>query len=312
MYTSKNGIIDELRRQFKYGGIIQKLIFINIGVFLIINIMRVGLFLIGLQDSAIIPEFMRIISMPINPSELLWKPWTILSYMFVHKGFMHILFNMLYLYWFGRILADLGGEKRILPVYFLGGIIGAIFALLSLNFLPAYSMYPNSGTMIGASAAVMAIATAAAAIAPEYELRLFLFGRVKLKYFVLVLVLLDVFFLPSMNNSGGHLAHIGGALTGLFMIYGYKRGYDVFAPMNRIFDWFVVMNPFKKKSHISVIKGKGKTVETTAKSKGFTTNQKQKTDDTEEKLNEILEKIREGGYETLSEKEKRFLAEYGK
>ena len=188
-----SSIWDDVKQQFSYGNMIIRLIIVNVSIFLVINLMKVFLHHGGAPDNWYdrILGWFKISS---DPLEVIMHPWSIFTHMFMHVDFWHILWNMLFLYWFGRILGDLLGDKRILPIYVLGGLAGALAFFLSVNLLP----YGSGGThtALGASAGIMAIVVAAGMIAPEYNLRLILLGDVKLKYIVNPSVLETITKLP--------------------------------------------------------------------------------------------------------------------
>ena len=197
-------IIDDIKVSFRSGNMITRLIIINVAIFAITAL-----------TNAFAPSFyqgilVHWIAVPGDPISLLFKPWTILTYMFVHGGLGHIFWNMLILYWFGRIVGDMIGDKHILPIYIVGGLAGAVVYILSYYFLIG-----RVGTyMVGASAAIMALVIIAGRINPEKELRLILIGPVKIKFVILAFILMDLIFIGKDNNTGGHLAHIGGMVMG--------------------------------------------------------------------------------------------------
>jgi hypothetical protein len=236
--------------------------------------------------------------------------------MFLHEGFFHILFNMLLLYWFGRIIGDLLGDHRILALYLLAGLAGNVVYFISANLLN----YTAGGSIaFGASGAVMGVVIASAVLSPEMEMRLLLFGNVKLKYIAAALLLLDIVGIGGMNNTGGHFAHLGGAAFGWFFIRRLQEGDDLSAPVNnfiqKIRDFFRGLSQ-KKKSHnkrgprVAYRNPKSgqhsSRTSKQSKGKGYAAPSDSKVSH-EEKVNGILEKIKESGYENLTEEEKKFL-----
>ncbi|HLN55860.1 MAG TPA: rhomboid family intramembrane serine protease, partial [Bacteroidales bacterium] len=205
------GIWDDIVKNFKSGNNLTKLIYINIAVFLLLAIAAILGFL--LKNQVIVSGTMSVLSVPADLNKLILKPWTLLTYMFTHKDIWHILFNMLWLYWFGRIFLEYLDQRKLVAVYLLGGISGAIMYVASFNIFPAFTGMVSESVAIGASASVLAVVVAISAYVPDYSINMLLLGRLKIKY-----VALGIFILTSVMdfsvNSGGKLAHIGGALFG--------------------------------------------------------------------------------------------------
>ncbi len=286
------GIWDEIKLTFRKGNNLYRLIYINISVFLILAIVSGIGFL--LNNPEISGKALDLISVPASFSALLARPWTLITYMFTHKEVLHILFNMLWLYWFGRIFLEYLDERKLVAVYLLGGISGALVYVLSFNIFPAFAGVVNESVAIGASASVMAIVIAIAAYVPDYVIQLFLFGRIKIKYMAL-----GIFVLTSIMdfsvNSGGKLAHIGGALFGYIYTINLKHGRDMGKGFNRIIDFFVTA--FKPRKKLKVTHKKVATEYEYNKIKA----EHQKV------INSILEKISKGGYDSLTKEEKQIL-----
>ncbi|MEK7254232.1 MAG: rhomboid family intramembrane serine protease, partial [Bacteroidota bacterium] len=247
-----------------------------------------------------------------------WKlnlthPWTFITHIFLHEGFWHILWNMLFLYWFGRIVGDLLGDRRVLPVYLLGGLAGGLtyFAMANIPGLPwGVGMYA-----LGASAAVNATLLTAGKTAPDYNIPLLFFGDVKLKYIVVVFLLLDLISLSWNANSGGAFAHLGGAFMGYIIAVQLQNGRDMTAPVSRILQaissFFTNLfggqsrpkpaqrNPNRQKQKVSRPASGG----------SRPSRQSNDTDELsfQEKLDAILDKIKRSGYDSLSAAEKEFL-----
>lgn len=307
-------IWDDVKQQFSYGNMIIRLIIVNVSIFLIINLMKVFLHHGGAPDNWYdrILGWFKISS---NPLEVLTHPWSIITHMFMHEGFWHILWNMLFLYWFGRILGDLLGDKRILPIYVLGGLAGALAFFVSVNLLP----YGAAGThtALGASAGIMAIVVAAGMIAPDYSLRLILLGDVKLKYIVVAVIVLDLIGTAGDINTGGHFAHLGGALMGYIFISQLQSGRDLSEPLNNFFDRIVnffrsvnepALRP-KRKGPKVVHRNEDKIKNHHQRGKtGHRSDRSKSVDGShQDKLDAILDKIKKEGYDSLSEAEKEFL-----
>ena len=313
-----SSIWDDVKQQFSYGNMIIRLIIVNVAIFLIINLMKV--FLHHGAGTGTTPDwYERILGwfkISSNPLEVLIHPWSVFTHMFMHEGFWHIVWNMLFLYWFGRILGDLLGDKRILPIYVLGGLAGALAFFLSVNLLP----YGGGGThtALGASAGIMAIVVAAGMIAPDYSLRLILLGDVRLKYIVVAVILMDLIGTAGDINTGGHFAHLGGALMGYIFVSQLQAGRDLSEPLNNFFD--KITNLFRRVSEPALRpKRKGpkmvhrnddkiKNRQKSSKTGHRSDRGSQGIDGShQDKLDAILDKIKKEGYESLSEAEKEFL-----
>ena len=286
------GIWDDIKKTFRNGSSLTRLIYINIAVFILINIVALISFL--LNNPEISGKALNLFSVPSSFKVLLVRPWTIITYMFVHKDIWHILFNMLWLYWFGRIFLEYLDQRKLVAVYLLGGIIGAFVYILSFNIFPAFKGVVAESVAIGASASVMAIVIAIAAYVPDYTVQLFLFGRIKIKYMALaIFVLTSLMNFP--DNSGGKLAHIGGAFFGYFYTINLRQGHDIGKGFNRVIDFFVTL--FKPRKKFKVIHKKAATEYEYKKIKT----------EHQARINIILDKISKGGYDSLTKEEKETL-----
>ena len=287
-------IITNIERFFRRKSVLSNLIAINIIIFLLIKIVNVLLLLFNI-DSA---SFIRFFELPASFHEALSHPWTIVTYMFTHLGFLHILFNLLCLYWFGQIFLLFFGPKQLGGLYVLGGIVGGILFILSYNAFPYFQAFIDKSYLIGASASVMAIVFATAFYKKDYEVSLFLFGRVKIIYIALFFFILDLISIGS-NNPGGHIAHIGGALMGLAYAKSYVKGKDLTKVINSVIDGianFFTKKPQKTSSRKQVYKRTETDYE----------YNKRKSDENSE-IDRILDKIKKSGYNSLSENEKKTL-----
>jgi membrane associated rhomboid family serine protease len=286
------GIFDDIKLTFRNGSNLTRLIYINIAVFILITIVAIIGFL--LNNPEISGKALDLFSVPASLNTLLVRPWTLITYMFTHKDIWHILFNMLWLYWFGRIFLEYLDERKLVAVYLLGGICGALVYILSFNIFPAFKGVLADSAAIGASASVMAIVIAIAAYVPDYTVQLFLFGRIKIKYMAM-----GIFVLTSIMdfsiNSGGKLAHIGGAFFGYFYTINLRQGHDIGKGFNRIIDFFVRM--FKPRRILKVTHKKVATEYEYNKNKA----------EHQKLVNKILDKISKGGYDSLTREEKETL-----
>lgn len=280
-----DSLISDIKGQIRHGNMIVRLIFINIFAFLIITL--IGVFTYGGQSSSFSQGTIHFLALPSEVTILIKKPWTIITHMFLHQGFGHLFWNMLILYWFGRIVGDLLGDRRILPLYITGGLSGALFYLIFSNLL-----HPYGGIALGASAAVMCIVMASGFIAPHYKLHLILIGEVKLMYVVAALFIMDIAMIGQNSNAGGHFAHIGGALFGGFYVYSMQNyGVDILSRMSNFFE----NNPFR-----TAAKSPGKIVDLQKKEKKF----QAKSQIPQEEIDRILDKIKKSGYNSLNAEEK--------
>lgn len=280
--------IDEIKKMYQNGSIIIRLIFVNVAVFVLVGIL-------GLLSLVVDFETVRWLAVPADLKVLLYRPWTIISYMFLHYDFMHILFNMLWLYWFGQIFLQYIEQKQLLSVYLLGGISGGLFYIIAYNLFPAFATMIPFSFALGASASVMAVVFATAFYVPDYEVQLFFIGKVKLKFIALFSIVLDLLSIPN-GNAGGHIAHIGGALFGFWFISEYKKGKLITKGFNRILDSFFTF--FKKNSKVKMSYKKTGNVDYDYQNK--------KTSQQED-MNLILEKISKSGYASLTKEEKELL-----
>lgn len=286
------GIWDDIKNTFRHGSSLTRLIYINIAVFLLIILSAVIGFLIN--NPQLSDKVVDLLAVPSSLRALMLRPWTVFTYMFVHKGIWHILFNMLWLYWFGIIFLEYLDQRKLVAVYLLGGISGAAVYILSFNVFPVFTGIVADSVAIGASAAVMAIVIAIAAYVPDYTVHLFLFGRIKIKYMALAIFVLTSVMDFSVN-SGGKLAHMGGALFGYLYTFNLKRGKDLGKRLNHVIDFFVTL--FKPRRNLKVTHKKPVTEYEFNKMKA----------EHQAHINSILEKISKGGYDSLTREEKETL-----
>ncbi|MCD8176430.1 MAG: rhomboid family intramembrane serine protease [Tannerellaceae bacterium] len=288
-------IFTDLKRKFKTGDILTQFIFINTGVFILIRLIDICMVLFNVQASS----YLLYLELPSDPFLLLYRPWTLITYMFIHVDFLHILFNMLWLYWFGKIFMQFFTSRQLGGLYILGGLGGAALYLLSFNLLPYFRAWDGNVYLIGASAAIMAIVFGAAFYNKNLEIRLLLIGRLKLIYLAWFTLLVDLLLLTS-ENAGGHIAHIGGALMGIWFASRMRVGKDLTAPMNRTIDR--VVNLFKPKPKMRVTYKKRET--------DYEYNARRHKENAD--LDAILDKVKRSGYSSLTAEEKRSLFDASK
>ncbi len=287
-------IIDDLKFAYRSGNIVTQFLFINIAVFLALTLIRIfGFFYKANFLGAVMPW----ISGNSDWNIMLHRPWTIITYMFVHESLWHILFNLILLYFAGRIFADLLNAKRFIAVYFMGGIVGFLFYFAAYNLFPVFE--GGRSIIYGASASIIAILVAIATYTPHMELRLVLIGNVKLMYIAIFFVALDVLLLDG-GNTGGRLAHLGGATFGYLYSTALKRGNDWSKIFYAVTDFF--RDLVKPRPKMKVASSNKQAFRTTA---AKPPDRKDKVH--EEKIDSILDKISRSGYESLSKDEKEYL-----
>ncbi|MEQ3662939.1 MAG: rhomboid family intramembrane serine protease [Flavobacterium sp.] len=284
-------ILEDIKSQYRTGGIVQKLIFWNIGLYLLSLVFFYN-FSFGNFN---FPSWLALYS---NFDDFIFSPWTLFSYMFLHAGFLHLLFNMMVLHFSGRLFETYFTQKQLFGLYILGGVFSGI------AFLVAFLVLEKTSVLVGASGAIMALLIATATYAPFMQIRLMLIGVVKLWQVAFVIVLLDLIQLP-LENSGGHLAHLAGALFGFLYIKMLNSGTDVSKLISSIQDFFEnILKPKKKTPFKKVHKNKPNPSATSFTKKEKTMDQK--------KIDDILDRISQSGYDSLTKEEKEFLFKAGK
>ena len=270
-----------------------QLILINVVVYLVLVVFFV------ISTISQFPEFFdiihKVIAIPAPLMEFFQRPWTIITYAFVHDwtGVLHILFNMLFLYWFGKLFVEYLGSDKLVAVYFLGALAGAVAYLIVYNLVPFYEARIPSGGMVGASAAVYAIVVATATLLPDYTFFLLLLGPVRIKYIAAFYIVLS--FLGSVgSNEGGNIAHLGGALIGFVYIKQLQAGVNWGSWITAVIDWCKGL--FTAKPKVKVTYRKEATAAAKKTAKGSSVSQ--------DEIDSILDKISDGGYESLTKEEK--------
>ena len=282
-----------LKYQFARLNIAEKIIVINVAVFLLVRLLT---FLLQLQPWYLESWF----ELPRGFSDFLIHPWSLVTYSFVHGGFMHIFFNMLLLYYVARIFLNYFGPRRFVNVYFLGVMLGGAFFLLAYNLFPAFNA--SQSPLIGASAGVMAVLIFICTYIPRQEVRV-IFFNVKLWQIGVFFVLLDLAFIPLNDNAGGRIAHLGGALLGYLYARKSLEGKDMGAGFSRLLDRLGELFERKKKAPL-------KTVYKKQKAHGEKVDYEKET--RQRKIDKILDKISKSGYDSLTKAEKDFLFTAGK
>jgi membrane associated rhomboid family serine protease len=273
-----------------------QLILINVGVFLVLLVVDLMTWITGTE--ALFSIIYRQFSMPSAFTEFLSRPWTLITYMFAHsmRDIFHILFNMLVLYWFGRLFVEYLGGDKLIALYVLGGLAGGVAYLTLYNFNPGFF---GKAEMVGASGAIYAVVIATAVFMPNYTFYLLFFGPVRIKYIALFYVIISLLYVRQGVNMGGNIAHLGGALMGLIYIKQLQAGVNWGRWITETLSW--VKSLFKPRQTVKV---------TYRKERARYTPQEPSGSIPQEEIDAILDKISEGGYDSLTreEKEKLFRA----
>ncbi len=281
MIGRQESLLDQFRRQ----DIMTKIMIINGLVFLVF---RISSALMSWSSNGLYRWF----ALPDDLLRFATQPWSLLTYSFLHSGFFHLLFNMIWLSFFGRFILNLFPARRFLSLYLLGGIFAGVVYIVSYNIFPAF--LGTSGQLIGASGAVMAVMAFAALYSPNAPIRIF-FISLKLWQLAVVMVLWDLFRLPEMNNAGGLLAHLGGAAFGYYYAKNLQGGRDIGLWFDRFLDLMINLLP--------------KRMPKRTKSKRQSSPQKNNIN--QQKIDIILDKIGQSGYDSLTKEEKDFLFKSG-
>ena len=290
-------IADQIKEQFKLGDNLTKLIYVNVGVYIVMLVLGMISFLITGKAFTFENYILPWLALPSDPFLFITRPWTLFTYMFLHDGFWHLLMNMLVLFFSGRIFLEYLGDRRLLTVFLYGGIAGGMLFFVMYNISPAFTA---AVPMVGASAGVVAVLVAAATYLPNMPVRLFFVLEVKL-WMVAAFAVLTYVAGVTGANSGGHLAHLGGAALGYFFVIQLRKGNDwsigLYKFFNTVEAWFEA-------------KPKMKTVYN-SRSQSSTTSSKPSQSE-QQKMDAILDKISKSGYEKLTKEEKEFLFKFGK
>ncbi len=298
--------IYQIKYFFKHKSILSQLIAINVAVFALVSVFQLFLFLFQINHTENgLFNLTYWLSVPSDFQLLIRRPWAVFTYMFLHEGVFHLLFNMMVLYFGGRLFMEYLSERQLLKTYIFSGLTGALFFILAYNLFPAFTASLSYAMALGASASVLGILFAIATYVPDYYVHLFIIGRVKLKHIALGLIIIDILSIPQ-GNAGGHIAHIGGAFWGFIYAYQLKKGKELFAFFDR-FNWQSLLKPFYKTSKKKPFKKVYKN-EKPMSDEQYNTRKKEEQD----KIDKILDKISKSGYESLSKKEKEILFNHGK
>jgi membrane associated rhomboid family serine protease len=281
------------------------LIYINVAVFFVTALVAIFFQLFNKTGVSVF----SFLELPASFFRFVGRPWSLISYMFMHADFFHLLFNMLWLYWFGMLFLSFFSAKHLRGLYILGGIFGGLLYMLCYNVFPYFHSQVEYSSMVGASASVLAVVIAVAYREPDYSIRLLFFGNIRIKYIALVVVLSDLLFITS-GNAGGHIAHLGGAFAGFGFVVGLNKGIDITSWINRFLDVILVLfnrttwqnkrKPFMKMQRRHSQK---------TKKHDFPGNKKTCSN---VMMDNILDKLRKSGYESLTTEEKKTLFDASK
>lgn len=285
-----DSILNNLKQEFKQGTILNKLIFINVGLFLLFSILGVFSFMFQFNITPIINKFY----LASNAETLIKQPWSFISYMFLHNSLLHLIFNMIWLHFVGKLFLEHLNPKQLLSTYILGGISGGLIFIISYNYIPIFQPFSTNASAVGASASVFAIMMAIATYRPNYNIQLPFLGYIRLKHIALFMIILDILSIPK-SNAGGHIAHLGGALFGFIYVRKLKQGTDYSVYFSVLLE--NISNTFKRKS------GLRKKYKRTRSDHEFNSERVAR----QKEIDKVLEKIANSGYESLDKKEKETL-----
>jgi membrane associated rhomboid family serine protease len=276
------------------------LVTINIIVFLLLMVIKVTYFFFQTEQGVFNAQVVQYFQMPAQLVKLSERPWTILTYMFTHVEIIQVLSNMLWLWAFGFILQELTGNKKLIPVYLYGGLVGGLFFILSNYFIPPLKPLIANASLMGGNAATMAITVATTVLAPNFRFFRNIGGGIPIWVLTVVYVLIDFAGVASMGAAYS-IAHLAGGLAGLVFVYFLRRGYDGSLWMNKLYHWFMnLFNPNKKRDQTSI---REKVFYNADNRKPY----KKTSNITQQRVDEILDKINQKGFHFLTDEEKNIL-----
>ena len=285
--------IDSLLSRYRMSTMLVKIVVVNAVVFVGLRLAAIAGFFAGAPDVSAVLAW---VEMPSALSALMHRPWTVLTYMFAQYDVLHLVFNMLWLYWFGMIFLNLSTGRRLLALYVYGGIAGAALYLLAYNVMPVFN--GMNGVLIGSSGAVIAVVAATAIMAPDYKMYLLLFGGVSLKLLALITIGLDLIGVTGAN-AGGHIAHLGGALAGAVYALALRRGIDITKPFCQVADRVAnAFAPRRRRPSFRPYSGSPHSRPSAPRAGNA---------DDQATLDTILDKIKKSGYSSLTPDERKRL-----
>ena len=282
--------IKKIKEFFKSNDALIGLITVNLAVFVLYHVVRMFYILFAAIQNFPLDQWLAVSS---DIEILVHRPWTLITYMFFHIEIWHLLFNMLCLYWFGRIFRIYFSGWQLVNVYFLGGITGALLFIASYNFFPVFTFH---SVLLGASAGVLAVVLAISFYVPRYTLNMFILGSIRLIYIALVIIVIDIISISTSDNIGGHISHLGGALFGYLFAVNIHKGKDITAWFGRFCAW--TGSFFKPKPNMKVAYKRPPADDWDYNRERY---------ENQQDVDHILDKISKGGYDSLTRKEKETL-----
>ena len=289
--------IDDIKRAYSRQSMLMRLILINVTVIVLLYVLVFGAMLFNVRGETLL----QWVELPSDLSLLLRRPWTLLTYMFLHYDLLHILFNMLWFYWLGRIFMEFFSPKQLSGLYLMGGMGAALLFLLAYNLLPYFA--GQHDFLVGASASVIAVVVATAVYAPDYKIGLLFFGVVSIKWVVFVTVAIYLLGM-GMDDMGAKVAHIGGAIVGAWFALSIKRGHDITRPLNACIDFIVGLFNGRSYKILSFKRKAANRFQTSKDESGTNGSNRQPDEVSEQELDIILGKIKVAGYDALTDEEK--------
>jgi membrane associated rhomboid family serine protease len=306
-----SSIWQDVKGQFSHGNMLTRIIWVNVGGFLLLLLSK--LIMVPIGGFELFEQFKQSLIIGADWKHNLTHPWVFITHTFLHEDLWHLLWNMVGLYWFGRIVGDLLGDRRVLPMYLLSGLVGGLTYFAAANIAEQFGG-GFSPFALGASAAFMGLLTIAGTTAPDYLIHLFILGEVRLKFIVGFFIVLDLVAISNNFNSGGSFGHLGGAFMGFLIAQQLSHGNDWTVPVNRMLDGISaffrnLFSPKRPKPNVAYrnpdLKKQpaGRTERRAARRPADTSDGLSY----QEQLDAILDKIKLTGYDSLSASEKEFL-----
>ncbi|MCQ2350409.1 MAG: rhomboid family intramembrane serine protease [Paludibacteraceae bacterium] len=288
---------------FKHDSYLTRLLYINIGVFIVVGIATAILTVSGNSNSA----WVAFLEMPASVGQFILQPWSIITYMFLHVSFLHLIFNILVLYWFGKLFLEYYTQKQLTSLYIIGGLFGGALYMAGYNLLPYFQDKIENTYLLGASASVMAVIFASVITEPDKKIHLTFIGDIKLKYLGLIFLVIDLMGVGA-TNAGGSMAHLGGAMAGcLFALLITKKGIDICTPINAIIGFFANLGSGNERSFKFRKRPKG-----SASDAEWSAYEAETKKHNNARIDEILDKIKKSGYDSLTPEEKKELFDISK
>ena len=296
-------IISDIWKRFLAENIVGRFIYVNVAVFVLLALLDVLATLFNIVSPALYLKMWT--ELPSSIMQYVVQPWSLFTYMFLHAGLMHLLWNMLMLYWVGKIFLSYFSTRHFVGLYLLGGIMGGLFFMVAYNLFPMFTANGSQAYLVGASAAVLAVVAAAATRVPDYRINLLFIGEIRLVTLAIIMVVSTLLLLTS-NNAGGEFAHLGGAFAGWLFVNRLNKGRDITTYVNKMVDALVTLCgklfDAAKKPKMKIYKGK--------RQNDYNYNAQKKEQNAD--LDAILEKLKKNGYESLTEEERKRLFDASK